>query len=95
MLSLCTYTLIESQDLTDLLRALERLNRVEARIILAGDFNRADERCPGGWKSFLDAAHVFDVFPSLVILEDYLLWTDALFPMTGQFCEVESCFKCN
>lgn len=53
------------QDLTDLLRALERLNRVEARIILAGDFNRADERCPGEWSSFLDAAHVFDVFPSL------------------------------
>ena len=50
------------QDLTDLLRALERLNRVEARIILAGDFNRADERCPGEWNSFLDAAHVFDVF---------------------------------
>lgn len=47
------------QDLTDLLRALERLNRVEARIILAGDFNRAD------------------------VSLDYLLWTDALFPMTG------------
>ena len=53
------------QDLTALLRAVEGLNRADTRIILAGDFNRADERCAGEWNSFLDAVQVFDVFPSL------------------------------
>ena len=53
------------QDLAALLRALEGLNRSDTRIILTGDFNRADERCAGEWNSFLEALHVFDVFPSL------------------------------
>ena len=53
------------QDLAALLRALEGLTRSDTCIILAGDFNRADERCAGEWDSFLEAVHVYDVFPSL------------------------------
>jgi len=53
------------QDLAALLRALEGLTGSDTRIILAGDFNRADERCSGEWDSFLETLHVFDVFPSL------------------------------
>ena len=37
----------------------------DSRIILAGDFNRADERCVEAWDSFLEDLHVYDVFPSL------------------------------
>ena len=53
------------QDLAALLQALQSLAFSDARIILAGDFNRADERCSGEWDSFLEALHVYDVFPSL------------------------------
>ena len=53
------------QDLAALLQALQGLACSDARIILAGDFNRADERCTGEWDSFLEALHVYDVFPSL------------------------------
>ena len=53
------------QDLAALLQALQSLAFSDARIILAGDFNRADERCAGEWDSFLEALHVYDVFPSL------------------------------
>ena len=53
------------QDLAALLQALHGLASPDARIILAGDFNRADERCAGAWDSFLEILHVYDVFPSL------------------------------
>ena len=53
------------QDLAALLQALQGLASPDARIILAGDFNRADERCAGAWDSFLEILHVYDVFPSL------------------------------
>ena len=53
------------QDLAALLQALQSLASSDTRIILAGDFNRADERCAGEWDSFLEALHVYDVFPSL------------------------------
>ena len=53
------------QHLAALLQALQSLASSDARIILAGDFNRADERCAGEWDSFLEALHVYDVFPSL------------------------------
>ena len=52
-------------DLAALLQALQSLACSDARIILAGDFNRADERRAGEWDSFLEALHVYDVFPSL------------------------------
>ena len=51
------------QDLAALLQALQSLAFSDTRIILAGDFNRADERCAGEWDSFLEALHVYDVFP--------------------------------
>ena len=53
------------QDLAALLQALQGLVSPDVRIILAGDFNRADERCAGAWDSFLEILHVYDVFPSL------------------------------
>ena len=53
------------QDLAALLQALQGLASPDARIILAGGFNRADERCVGAWDSFLEILHVYDVFPSL------------------------------
>ena len=53
------------QELTALLRALESLQCADARVILVGDFNRADERCTGEWNNFLEALQVFDVSPSL------------------------------
>ena len=53
------------QDLAALLQALQGLACPDSRIILAGDFNRADERCAGAWDSFLEILHVYDVFPSL------------------------------
>ena len=53
------------QDLAALLQALQGLTCSDARILLAGDFNRADERCTGEWDGFLEALHVYDVFPSL------------------------------
>ena len=48
-----------------LCQALQGLACPDSRIILAGDFNRADERCAGAWDSFLEDLHVYDVFPSL------------------------------
>ena len=53
------------QDLAALLQALQGLASPDVRIILAGDFNRADERCAGAWDSFLEILHVYDVYPSL------------------------------
>ena len=53
------------QDLAAFLQALQGLACPDSRIILAGDFNRADERCAGAWDSFLETLHVYDVFPSL------------------------------
>ena len=53
------------QDLAALCQALQGLACPDSRIILAGDFNRADERCAGAWDSFLEDLHVYDVFPSL------------------------------
>ena len=53
------------QDLAALCQALQGLACPDSRIILAGDFNRADERCAGAWDSFLENLHVYDVFPSL------------------------------
>ena len=52
-------------DLAALCQALQGLACPDSRIILAGDFNRADERCAGAWDSFLEDLHVYDVFPSL------------------------------
>ena len=53
------------QDLAALCQALQGLTGPDSRIILAGDFNRADERCVEAWDSFLEDFHVYDVFPSL------------------------------
>ena len=53
------------QDLAALCQALQSLTGPDSRIILAGDFNRADERCVEAWDSFLEDLHVYDVFPSL------------------------------
>ena len=50
---------------TGLSCSLQGLACPDSRIILAGDFNRADERCAGAWDSFLEDLHVYDVFPSL------------------------------
>ena len=53
------------QDLAALCQALQSLTGPDSRIIFAGDFNRADERCVEAWDSFLEDLHVYDVFPSL------------------------------
>ena len=53
------------QDLRALISAWENFDRVNARVLVTGDFNRADERCPDDWNKWLDLLQVFDVCPTL------------------------------
>ena len=48
-----------------MLGAWERLDKINARVLVAGDFNRTDERFPSDWKRWLAFLQVFDVHPSL------------------------------
>ena len=53
------------QDLLLLLDAWETFARNDVRVVVAGDFNRADQRCPELWKKWLNALQVYDVNPTL------------------------------
>ena len=53
------------QDLLSILSAWERYEKIEAGILVAGDFNRADEKYPELWRRWLDTFQVFDVHPTL------------------------------
>ena len=87
------------QDLTALCQALQGLACLDSRIILAGDFNRADERCAGAWNSFLEDLHVYDVFPSVGTFRH----PRGLFPLNRclvpndwvSFCQMEPLLECH
>ena len=83
------------QDLAALCQALQGLACPDSRIILAGDFNRADERCAGAWDSFLEDLHVYDVFS----FSRYLATSTGNYPHLivvwwGQFCQMEPLLEC-
>lgn len=69
------------QDLLAVLSAWDKCEKVEAGILVAGDFNCADEKYPELWRRWLDTLHAFDVHPTLgttiAIWVASLTWTDA------------------
>ena len=73
------------QDLAALCQALQGLTGPDSRIIFAGDFNRAEERCVEAWDSFLEDFHVYDVFPALGTFRHPggLHLIDVWYPMIG------------
>ena len=53
------------QELSAILRAWKNIDHPTDKVVIAGDFNHADEKCPETWRQFLRAFQLIDVHPTL------------------------------
>ena len=52
-------------ELSAILRAWKNIDHPTDKVVIAGDFNHADEKCPETWRQFLRAFQLIDVHPTL------------------------------
>ena len=53
------------RELAQVITAWQNIDQKTDRVLIAGDFNHADEKCPDMWSQFLRVFRVFDVHPTL------------------------------
>ncbi len=62
---------------------MEGVEKKSHEVVVAGDFNHADEKCPMVWKRLLSTLKVFDVHPTLATYFACLPLMDLWSPRTG------------
>ena len=53
------------KEIEDILNAWRNVEKKSDRVVIAGDFNHADVKCPLVWKRWVTTCKVIDVHPSL------------------------------
>ena len=65
LISVCLRPNNTQQELSAILRAWKNIDHPTDKVVIAGDFNHADEKCPETWRQFLRAFQLIDVHPTL------------------------------